>query len=180
MSRIYLHYGGYRGKSEELLRRSLGDYLGIDMSEEVVLRQPGGKPYIEGRPVCFSVSHTEGIWGCLVSGDEAGLDIQRVRKVDSGKLADRFFLEDEAEYVRDYGIDGFFPVWVRKEACVKYFGTGMFKDMKSFSVVGGGKLAERVDLGGSVCYPRALHLGADVKCAYCLGNCDDEVALWEL
>ena len=180
MSGIYIFYGQYRNKSEELLRKAAGVYSGLELSSTAILRTERGKPYFSGLPLFFSISHTDGIWGCFISEAEAGFDVQIKRNVDHNRLAGRFFLNQEAEYVRRNGSDGFFEIWGRKEACVKYLGKGMFRDMRSFSTVQWGELAERIDVKGGICYINSFVLREDVKCAYCGGFIDDEVKLWEL
>jgi len=96
-----------------------------------------------------------------------GLDIQEKRGVDFMKLAERFFLDEEIEYVRGNGADAFYDVWVRKEAAVKYFDTGMLGDMKAFSVVAGGRPADRIDHERGACFVNQFELLDAVKCAFC-------------
>jgi phosphopantetheinyl transferase len=60
-------------------------------------------------------------------------------------MAERFFTEEEAEYVREGDDDPlrFVKVWVRKEAYSKYTGKGL-SDFSSFSVSDGEKLYSKV------------------------------------
>ena len=177
---IYIYHGEYKDKREELTREALELYareeLGLPRTGLQIKKMEGGKPYLEGLTFHFSVSHTDGLWGCLASESNVGLDIQRIKAVDFNRLAGRFFHDDEKEFVKKTGIDGFFDVWVRKESCIKFFGGGLLKDIKSFSVVGDGKPAETVDYNGSLCHVNAFDMGADVKCAYCRGM--GGVRLW--
>ena len=180
---VYIFRGEYRGKGEALLRRAIemyckeqdqsgcrdfrqGTVLDINLDCLPLKKPETGKPYLEGIPLHFSISHTGKLWGCLISPRNAGLDIQEKRKVNFNKLAERFFLNEEIEFVREKGIDGFFDIWVRKEACVKYYGTGL-RDIKSFCVVKDGKLTEKINGKDSVCFVGAFEPDADVKCAYC-------------
>jgi len=174
---VYIFRGEHKGKGEALLKRAVEMYAkeeqnhlnvnsNIDSVQFQLKKTENGKPYFENIPLHFSISHTGKLWGCLISQSNAGLDIQEKRKVNYHKLADRFFLDEEIAFVRENGMDGFFDIWVRKEACIKYFGTGI-RDIKSFCVVKDGKLTEKINNKGSVCFAGAFELEADVKCAYC-------------
>ena len=183
---VYIFRGEYKGKSEALLRRAIGMYAeekqcfsNINLNNLPLKRTENGKPYLEGRPLHFSLSHTGMLWGCLISSQEVGIDIQEKRNVNFDKLADRFFLDEEIQFVRNHGIDGFFDIWVHKEACMKYYGTGL-RDVKSFCVVGHGKLAERINYKDSMCFISAFELEADVKCAYCYGMEGSDLWIREL
>ena len=170
---VYIFRGEYKSKSEDLLRRAIRLYAeetqgfsDINLNLLPLKRPASGKPYLEGCPLYFSLSHTGAIWGCLISSQNVGLDIQEERKTNFKKLSDRFFLDEEIKFVRDHGIGGFFDIWTRKEACVKYYGTGL-RDIKSFCVVKDGKLTEKIDYKGSVCFVGAFELEKNTKCAYC-------------
>jgi len=174
---VYIFRGEHKNKSEALLRRAIKMYaeetrLFQNMNQNInavhipLMKTESGKPYLEGTPLHFSISHTGKLWACLISQSEIGFDIQEKRNVKFHKLADRFFMDEEIAFVRENGIDGFFDIWVRKEACIKYYGTGI-RDIKSFGVVKDGKLADQINNNGSVCFAGAFELDSDVKCAYC-------------
>ena len=167
MTVLYIFYGDHKGRKDELLQRAAEDYAGPEAGGAVVTRTEEGKPFFLGLPLSFSVSHTEGVWGCAISDSEVGIDVQVKRRVDFKKLAARFFLPSEAEYVAEKGLDGFFDIWTRKEACVKYHGTGLVKNIRWFSTVTDGKLAETIDFRGGICHVRSFDLSDEVKCAYC-------------
>ncbi len=153
-------------EGEALLKRALFHYaetkrgLSADEAERAfggvrVLRTAYGKPYFaagketdcgdsetacggfgpEGR-VFFSVSHSGGYWVCLMADEEVGVDIQEVRTVCALHMAERFFTSAEAETVRASEPE-FFRIWVRKEAYIKYTGTGLSQGLATFSVLPG-------------------------------------------
>lgn len=174
---IYIYRGAYRDKREELIRTAVRTYAeeeqridGAGLSGAPLLKTKDGKPYLEGFPVHFSISHTGDMWGCLVSGSNVGFDIQKIKPVDFNRLAERFFPTEEIEFVRDVGIEGFFDVWTRKEACIKYFGGGLLRDIKSFSVIRDGKPVEMIDYSKNRCHISSLELNEAVKCAHCCGT----------
>jgi len=180
---IYTFNGEHRGRGEELARRAVGMHAeecwGLGMRLPPFARTKHGKPYLEGLPLHFSVSHTGGLWCCMVSESNVGIDVQEMKSANYGKLAERFFAGEEARFVNENGAGGFFDVWVRKEACIKYIGEGL-PAISSFSVVKGGKLAELVEYKGQVCFVKPFELAEGVKCAYCCGSRSDSVWKREL
>ena len=151
---IYAYRGDHKNISADLLKRA------VKAHERENKTPPGAVLY-------HSISHTGDLWGCLISTLRVGFDLQEKRAVDHNGLAERFFLGEEALYVRENGVDGFYDVWTRKEACVKYFRTGLMKDIKSFSVVSGGRLSERVEHNGSLCFVNSFEFSEGIRCAYC-------------
>jgi len=189
---IYIFKGEHKNKGEELLRNALKTYVEekceksvnfdcIDFAEAPLERTQNGKPFLQGYPVHFSISHTGDIWSCLISAENVGLDIQKTREVSFDKLANRFFLDEEIKFVSDFGRDGFFDIWVRKEACIKYLGTGI-RDIRAFSVIENGKLVDEISLKDKVsnfedkadgkystCFIKTFELAHDIKGACCFG-----------
>ncbi|HWQ79194.1 MAG TPA: 4'-phosphopantetheinyl transferase superfamily protein [Anaerovoracaceae bacterium] len=181
--------------SERLVRRALLDYaarqeLGIPdkiLINAAIAKEEKGKPYFadlrepdgKGRPaVHYSVSHSGDWWGCLMAGEPVGFDMEVCRdKVNYEKIAKRYFTEDEYGLVLSAGPEAFFDVWVRKEAYVKYSGSGLSVGLDSFSVVEGGKLVPQViatdkarnrpDCIVKSCITRPCEVGDGVKAAYC-------------
>lgn len=132
----------YRGKAdavrcltaEALLRYALGTG---DFTEE---KTPDGKPYIPGKPdFHYNLSHS-GSFVVLAFGDsEVGVDVEKIRTdTDIEAIAGRFFSPEEQRYIREDPVQSrcrFFEVWTGKESYVKFLGTGLKKDLTSFSVL---------------------------------------------
>lgn len=107
-----------------------------------------GKPYFSDINLKFSVSHTakshmtsgdintdklkKTIWGCAISNHEIGFDIQFVRPVKYREISEKYFSRLEQDFVREYGIDGFFQLWTRREAFGKAVAEGFFINDKDF------------------------------------------------
>ncbi|MDR0424639.1 MAG: 4'-phosphopantetheinyl transferase superfamily protein, partial [Clostridiales Family XIII bacterium] len=108
-----------------------------------------GKPFFAQFPhIKFSVSHSGGLWACLMCGFEVGLDIEDTRQraeragFDWLGIARRFFAQDECGYVEGGGrpeeaLSRFFEIWTKKEAYVKYTGRGIGGGLRGFSVLSG-------------------------------------------
>lgn len=88
-----------------------------------------GKPYfVNSIDFCFNISHTLNAIVVGISNCSIGIDVEQIRPAKL-KMAHRFFCDAEIEYVysgrKDTQELRFFEVWTRKEAIVKYKGTGI-------------------------------------------------------
>jgi len=135
----------------------------FDMEKAEILRDERGKPYFTDMPVEFSLTHSGKLWMCLFSDSPCGLDLQIVKDCDYKAIAKRYFFEDEQEYIEENGLNGFFDIWVRKEAYCKMTGTGMFGDMPSVME------PEGTYKDVSYCFME-LPISDDLKCAVCSGD----------
>jgi phosphopantetheinyl transferase len=88
----------------------------------IICKTQKGKPYIEGLPIHFSVSHSEYIWVCLVGDSINGIDVQNMPHSNFEAIAHRFFQPEEQKAVAVGGIKAFVAIWCRKEAFIKLFG----------------------------------------------------------
>ena len=165
----------YKEIYPELKNRSLTDKLIEDCLIEYrvkdfkLSRTAKGKPYIElckksetleeGCKVHLSVSHSEGIFVCIIGDKPLGIDVQHRRKVSSAKIADKYFTETEREYIKKYGEDGFFKVWTRKEAYSKLTGKGLEVIMSGASVL------DRDDVEFT-----DIQLEDGILCSYCVAK----------
>ncbi|MHC1721646.1 MAG: 4'-phosphopantetheinyl transferase superfamily protein [Aminipila sp.] len=135
---LYVHDGKeHKGiAGEELVKKALKDYSNDRYDSVVINRREHGKPYFKNIPISFSISHSGEIWVCLMADFNVGVDIQIYKSLKYKKVAQRFFQENEVQFINEQGIDAFFQVWARKEAYVKYTGNGFADEgFSSFSVV---------------------------------------------
>ena len=125
------------GERGSLLYTALRDYTHIDTID--LKHNIHGKPYIDG--IEFSVTHTRGLWMCIIGSHAVGIDAERKDRVISDErciaIAERFFSKDETAWIRDSANikEDFFYVWTRKEAYVKYLGTGLSDGIDLFNVI---------------------------------------------
>lgn len=146
---MYLYvYEGYSGgperqvQTEELVKQAAELFLkekGITadgMSMEI-RRLEKGKPVFKELHVEFSVSHSDDLWVCLMSdkGSPVGVDIQIVKEIRQDRVMDRYFTEDEREYVNRAGSEAFFQIWARKEAYAKYTGRGLSRELSEIDTL---------------------------------------------
>lgn len=176
---------------EQLVRKALKDYSGRTKRHQLyeklknapIQKEPKGKPYFSDlslnngkspASVHFSVSHSGGWWGCLMADEPVGFDLEVYReKVDYERIAGRFFTSEEHSWISSMGREAFFEVWVRKEAFVKYLGTGLGEGLSSFAVIENGELKEKVFSdrdGGRHGMINPCRVAEGVKAAYCCGS----------
>ncbi len=100
-----------------------------------------GKPCLPDHPTLeFNVAHTAGLAVIAFSGRGAvGVDVERLDpRVPVETLAHRWFTSAEAAALvrlsSEDRVRGFFHSWARKEAFLKALGSGLSRDLSSFSV----------------------------------------------
>lgn len=123
--------------AEALSRIIACNDLGVSNTEITILRNQYGKPYIKEFPKChFNISHTSNIIVIVVSNNEIGVDIEKIRNADL-RIAKRFFTKYEQEYILENSLvqnNRFYEVWTKKEAYMKYVGKGLHMPINSFNV----------------------------------------------
>ena len=133
------------------LRAVLSRYL--DSQPELV-REVRGKPYVHGRPLEFSYSHSGGLALVAVAPDcLVGIDVEHLRPARPvERIARRMFSRAEAAALEAVAegarAAAFHRCWTGKEAYVKGLGTGLGHGLARFSVAGLVAGRPRVDVGG--------------------------------
>lgn len=184
-------------RSDNMVKKILRDYLDkkdVMVSEEElnnlqILRDRKGKPHIQfpcreengsknRLPIHYSISHSGNWWGCIMADEPVGFDIEQHRdKVNHYKIAERYFTKMEKEYILRTGLDGFFKVWVRKEAYVKFLGSGLANVLNRFSVINDMELSPIVipiikegEPGLPFCHINECFIENGIEAAYCSGS----------
>lgn len=97
----------------------------------------------------ISATHTKNLVICAVGRENIGIDgevpEERSAKISYEKIAARFFTERELNYVKQAGSEGFFEIWVRKEAYMKYTGEGMAYGFKNIETRGASDFLEKIN-----------------------------------
>jgi 4'-phosphopantetheinyl transferase len=103
-----------------------------------------GRPFIahpqSAEPLCFSLSHTDGLVACVVSPCEAvGIDVEATdRRTAPLEIAETFFspeeLADLLALPPPRRQDRFFDYWTLKEAYIKARGMGLHLPLNKFSM----------------------------------------------
>ena len=127
--------------SHAMLRQVLGEYVGQAPQEVAIKEASGGKPYLQHeRGVFFNLSHSDELFAIGVAhGHEIGIDIEKCKALKDMELIARRIMT-RGEYGLFRGCDGrarldfFYRCWVRKEAVVKAWGSGIESDFETISV----------------------------------------------
>ncbi|VGO19021.1 4'-phosphopantetheinyl transferase family protein [Pontiella sulfatireligans] len=151
------------------LRVLLSGYTGVPSSELEFQYSENGKPSLvpqasrllragQGRrdacdTIAFNVSHS-GDWVVLAFGRsrQVGVDVEMIKEeMDVMPIASRYFTPEEAALIEnaEHSCAVFFQLWARKEAYVKACGSGLFRELSSFSVpIENGRLPDRGEKDG--------------------------------
>ena len=112
---------------------------------------PKGKPIVKNINKHISVTTVENMMICAISDTVIGIDGEHIARFSDNKtdfvaIAERFFTDEEADYVRegdDVGVR-FAKIWVRKEAYCKFTGKGL-ADFANFSVTDGERFFSKIN-----------------------------------
>ncbi len=91
---------------------------GVDIADYTEKRTPNGKPYFDGAPFCFNLSHSGDYAVCALSDTAVGVDIEKIVPI-SLKVMRRFFgksVLSPTEQMR---------LWTRYESYGKMAGHGI-------------------------------------------------------
>jgi len=126
------------------LRRVLAGYVGAAPRSLRYRTSANGKPELaEPSGVAFNTSHADGLAVVAVATDcQVGVDVERARPVpDCLDIARRLFSARERERVESAPAsqrsEAFLRIWTRKEAYVKFVGTGLSMPLDAFDVLDG-------------------------------------------
>lgn len=121
------------------LRVILGGYLAEDPAAIAFTQGPRGKPYVAGKGPFFNLSHSGKLALIGVSATELGVDLEKVRRLDSlTEIARKHF--SAGEFAALDRLEGparelaFYRCWTRKEAYIKALGEGLSMPLDSFDV----------------------------------------------
>lgn len=123
-----------------ILRTLLGRYQATNPRSLSIKVGSKGKPYLDGMPLSFNVSHSGTIAVCAFTTNcRIGVDCEEHRAIaNTSDIASRFFHNEEAAELASLPPmereAAFFRCWTRKEAFVKALGTGLSTPLKSFRV----------------------------------------------
>lgn len=115
-----------------LLKRIASKKLGLSFEQIQIEYQEKGKPFLKNqKDFYFSISHTDGAVTVAVSGTEVGVDTEKIKPVNLN-IAKKFTPFEQKAVGSDPEV--FFEVWTKKEAYLKYLGTGLSGGLGTFNV----------------------------------------------
>ncbi|MDQ0272979.1 4'-phosphopantetheinyl transferase family protein [Cytobacillus purgationiresistens] len=118
-----------------LVRYMVGSHLKKKPSEISFYQNEFGKPFLEGNPLYFNLSHS-GYWVvAALDTEENGIDVQEMGEVDL-VLAERFYRKSEymelLKKEENKRADLFYEWWTLKECYLKTAGKGLALPLNSF------------------------------------------------
>lgn len=124
---------------EILIKSMLAKYLKKPINRINFQKNEFGKPYLEGNPLYFNISHS-GEWVVgIISDHLVGIDVEEIKKPDLG-IAERFFTK--AEYIGLSSIKDealrqkmFYMFWSCKESYIKMVGKGLTIPLDAFELM---------------------------------------------
>jgi 4'-phosphopantetheinyl transferase len=124
---------------EVLARYSLSKVSGIGNSDIHFNIAEKGKPHLQDFPdIHFNITHSGQMVACAVAGSDIGIDIEHFRKVNF-QLAERFFSPSEITDLLGLDLTArqeyFFTLWTIKESFLKAIGSGLTRNLNSFTVI---------------------------------------------
>ncbi|MDE6441121.1 MAG: 4'-phosphopantetheinyl transferase superfamily protein [Clostridia bacterium] len=111
MLEYYFTDGEVYAALDTILKQRLGSYK--------ILRTQNGKPYLEGDPLFFSVSHSSNKGAVVISDKPVGIDIEYKKDRNYRVIAKRF---SELERSEINCLDDFLKHWVIRESYIKMKG----------------------------------------------------------
>ncbi|MBM3972706.1 MAG: 4'-phosphopantetheinyl transferase superfamily protein [Planctomycetes bacterium] len=121
------------------LRLILAGYLGCGPADVEFAAGPRGKPFLAAPGPHFNLSHSGKLALIGVSKTEVGLDVEKVRRLDSlTEIARKHF--SPSEFAALDALQGearelaFYRCWTRKEAYIKALGEGLSMPLDVFDV----------------------------------------------
>ena len=126
-----------------MCRTTLSRYTHVRACDWHFEDNPYGRPHVRPglspRPLCFSLSHTDGLVACAVTLDrDVGVDVEHLdRRGETVSIADRFFSPLEVRTLRALPEpaqrERFFHYWTLKESYIKARGLGLRVPLEHFS-----------------------------------------------
>jgi 4'-phosphopantetheinyl transferase len=169
-------------KYEDALRTLLGDILArylicqkLNLKNQQLQfgKNQYGKPFlVNGRSVCFNISHS-GEWVvCALSSLPVGIDVEKMGPVDDA-LGERIFTHDEYRVLRAKSSSEqrscFYKLWTLKESFIKAIGKGLSIPLTSFSISfdQGERISVKTESGTGDWFFKQYDWGEEYQLAVC-------------
>lgn len=103
----------------------LKNFIDVEITEPQYKIGEFGKPSFANMDIEFSCSHSNGVSAALFGNMSCGVDIEKHRKVDFGRLVNKYFFDKDID-----NVNMFFDEWCRREAYSKRLGTALAANIR--------------------------------------------------
>lgn len=124
----------YFTENEDVYEKLKSYLSGLLTSPFNILRTENGKPYLEGDPLFFSVSHSRGRALIAISDKPVGADLEAVTERKYKAVLSSFPEKEKAEIAN---AQDFLKHWVVREAYIKMLGSTLAEKLKNLSFTDG-------------------------------------------
>lgn len=98
-----------------------------------------GKPYVDKiKKFKFNISHSGEYVVAAISGQEVGIDIEKIENIEYFDIAKNFFAKEELEYIisqnKQESLERFYDIWTLKESYIKFNGKGLSIPLNTFAI----------------------------------------------
>ena len=155
-------------KNEMTARLSLGagvllrivmDKNGV--SEEQILTEEYGKPYLSSGAFHFNLSHSGEYVFCAYDELPIGMDIQKIKN-DIPKHTDKILSEKEKQYLASLGemdrMIAFYTIWADKESVIKCDGRGLRLPLQTISVTSERNMLSKINFEEKQLFIKRLNI----------------------
>jgi 4'-phosphopantetheinyl transferase len=98
-----------------------------------ILKTEMGKPFFEGNPVYFNISHSKERAAIAICNSPVGVDLEVFKnRIPSNIFSEGVNIDENIESEND-----FLTYWTKLESFVKKNGWSIFKEIKKFTFTGG-------------------------------------------
>jgi len=163
--------------SEVLPRVLLSQAFGIRNRDIFFCKNEFGKPYVRNRSdAYFNVSHSGDWVVCALARNEIGIDIEKIKQINS-QIADCFFSKEELVSLNHIEgndrLNRFYEIWTLKESYVKAVGEGLSMPLNSFTVRTGNRVVSvKSEKNFGQFYFKIFEIDEGYKMAACSRNND--------
>ena len=158
-----------RKEIDNLIKQILFKYnQELNKNDIIFSRSKNGKPFIFGSEIKFNISKTEStIVIAFTDNIEIGIDIEKISGEKIFSNQNIFFSGNEIELIQgDKTIITFFKLWTRKEAFLKFLGTGITENANNISLASDRNEIE-IDSQSDEAYINSFMISDEIYCSVC-------------
>lgn len=102
-----------------------------------IVKNKYGKPYFKNSDIYFNISNSSDLSVAIVSNDEVGIDIQKIKDKYEDSLVNKVLTQNEKNFYKNSSNKekDFTKIWVMKESYLKMLGIGLEYGLKNIDTI---------------------------------------------